>query len=30
MAEQDLHALAFSTLDEAEIAALGRCSGAPL
>src|SRR5713101_1636680 len=30
MAEHDLHAVAFPTLDEAQIAALGRCVGAPI
>jgi thioredoxin reductase (NADPH) len=30
MAEHDLHAVALPTLDEAQIAALGRCVGAPI
>jgi thioredoxin reductase (NADPH) len=30
MAERDLHAIAFPTLDEAHIAELGRCTGAVL
>jgi thioredoxin reductase len=30
MAENDLHAVAFPTLDEAQIAAVGRCAGASL
>src|SRR5438132_615681 len=30
MAEQDLRAVAFPTLDEAQVAALGRCAGGSL
>src|SRR2546422_6765169 len=30
MAEHDLHTVAFPKLDEAQIAALGRCAGASL